>query len=166
MIFFVLFPVGALVVIVMQVFAADFLFGGALGMEISLLFVIYAGFYWSVLRGLWAAMVFGFMLDTLTGTAPFFYLIFYVLVFVGARLASYRIYGEAGIAVMAATFICACIQAFLAVLIGIFSGGSFLFSGDPGLAAVNAAFLALISPLLFYLFKKIEDVVNAQPRQA
>ena len=164
MIFFALLPVFALFLVVIQISLSDLLFAGLFRFELSLVLILYAGFYLDAIRGLSMVLVFGFILDTLVGTMPLFYVLFYAVVFAGARLTSLRVYGEGRAMLMVLTFFCVAVQS-IAILLLQWAGSAVFFSvATMAPVLLNAALLSVISPLLFVVFEKCEVATHVEPR--
>ena len=82
MIYYLLLPVFSLFLLTIQVGVFDALFFGKIAPEISLIVVVYAGFFMSVMRGGTLSVILGFFLDTITGGVnPGFFLFSYPLIF-------------------------------------------------------------------------------------
>lgn len=156
MMYYMMLPPAALVCVVLQTTLADMLSRGAVRLEVSLVLALYAGFHLGMIRGAALVVVFGFVMDTLTGTVPCFYTLFYILVFLVARVVSFKVYGEGAIVIMSAAFLCVLGQAVVIVALSRWTAGVPLSFDGMEVTVYNAVLLALTTPLFFALFKKIE----------
>jgi cell shape-determining protein MreD len=68
MAYYIVIPFFALLLVVLQRTLLDLVFGGRIGIEVSLILVVWAGFHLDMLRGGVLAFVLGFLLDCLSGT--------------------------------------------------------------------------------------------------
>lgn len=161
MIRYLLCPAIALTLIVLQVTLADILSLGVIRLEVTLILAVYLGFYMDFVEGAALVLILGFILDTLTTTIPFFYMLFYVMVFLAAKIVSLRVYGEGLLFVMGFTFFCSLAER----IAGSFLYWHFLTIHPPlqgfGPIIIQSLFLASVVPLFFAVFKKCEGAVHA-----
>jgi len=157
---YLLFPVMALVLIVLQVTLADVLFMGVIRIELTLILVIYLGFYGDLLEGTVLALILGFIFDTMTATVPFFYTLFYPLVFLAAKGASLRIYGEGIFFVMGFALCCSLAERVAGSLL--YWHYSAIHPPAPGFGPVivQSVLLASVVPLFFAVFKKCDGAAH------
>ncbi|HEX7504185.1 MAG TPA: hypothetical protein VF336_02860, partial [Syntrophales bacterium] len=94
MAYFIVLPIFATLLIVLQKTLLDLLFGGRIGVEVSLILVVYAGFHLDMVRGGVLAFLMGFLLDCVSGTIMGLYTFIYVMLFILSYLLSPKIYGE------------------------------------------------------------------------
>ena len=106
MILYLLSLLLAFSVIILQRTCVDLLFAGKIGLELSLILVIFAGFRFEEVRGGIFATVTGFVFDCLSGAVMGLYTLFYVIVFFLTRLLTDRIYSEQMFFIMIYTFLC------------------------------------------------------------
>jgi rod shape-determining protein MreD len=106
MIFYLLSPLLAFSVIILQRTLVDLLFSGKIGLELSLILVVFAGFHFEQMRGALFAMITGFIFDCLSGAVMGLYTFFYVVVFFLTRLLTDRIYSEQMFFIIVFTFLC------------------------------------------------------------
>ena len=106
MIFYLLTLLLAFSVIILQRTFVDLLFAGKIGLELSLILVIFAGFNFEEVRGVIFAALTGFVFDCLSGAVMGLYTFFYVIVFFLTRLLTDRIYSEQMFFIMIFTFLC------------------------------------------------------------
>ncbi len=123
MTFYFLLPLAALALIVLQMSAMNLLFLGKVAPEISLLVVIYAGFYLGAIRGGILAFVFGFFMDCLSGAVTGIFTSVYVMIFFLSRVVSFRVYSDGVVFIMIFTFLCALAEGiFIILLYGVIYG--------------------------------------------
>ena len=94
MIYYLIMPFLSLLLLIFQVNILELVFFGKIGLEISLLIVIFAGFRLSMAKGGTLSFVLGFIFDCITGSITGFHTFFYIAVFLSARLISRRVYSE------------------------------------------------------------------------
>jgi rod shape-determining protein MreD len=161
MVYYIVLPFFATLLIVLQRTLLDLLFGGRIGVEVSLVLVIYAGFHLDMVRGGVLAFLMGFLLDCVSGTIMGLYTFIYVMVFILSFLLSPRIYGERMLFIMGYTFVCALLEGLV-----IFAVYWFIYGTDvsPGLLRTyfpQALVAGVLSPALFTLFHHLEAFVHA-----
>jgi rod shape-determining protein MreD len=161
MVYYIVLPFVTILLIVLQRTLLDLLFGGRIGVEVSLVLVIYAGFHLDMVRGGVLAFLMGFLLDCVSGTIMGLYTFIYVMVFILSYLLSPRIYGERMLFIMGYTFVCALLEGLV-----IFAIYWFIFGTDvsPGLVRTylpQALVAGVLSPALFTLFNHLEAYVHA-----
>ncbi|MBN1547957.1 MAG: hypothetical protein JW902_15000 [Syntrophaceae bacterium] len=154
-----------LLLVVVQKTILDIFSFHMLSIELSLLFVVYAGFYMGVLKGGILTLLAGFLVGTLTGTVSGLFMFIYITVFCLASLVSARVYIEQPHLIMIFTFCCALLEGAMLVAI------SHCFLEAPALHPLIQAvmpqvfILSLISPLFFRLFRRFEVMVHAETLQ-
>ncbi|MBW2648394.1 MAG: hypothetical protein JRC53_01030, partial [Deltaproteobacteria bacterium] len=116
MIYYLLLPFFSLLLLTIQITIFDILFLGKAGLEISLILVVYAGFYLSIKRGIALSFILGFFLDCITGVVPGFFVLSYVLIFLISKGVSFKVYAGVTIFTIGFTFICALFGKLLIVL--------------------------------------------------
>jgi rod shape-determining protein MreD len=158
--YYLLLPVISLVLLVFQTHVLNLLFLEKMGLEISLVLVIYAGFRFSVLRGGLLAFTSGFILDCLTGSMTGLFTLYYVAVFFISRALSFKVYAEKKLFIMAFTFFCAFSEViFIAIIYRIFYD-LHVFANIYGIFLIQALVIGLLSPALFTLCGRLEGWFN------
>lgn len=159
-----LLAIYALALIFLQVTFLDSLASGLINVEISLILVIYAGFRMNVMRGGFLSYLLGFFFDTLAGTAPGMYGLLYVLIFALSLFVSREIDINTTPLLMLYVFACVMIKGVL--LLGYYSlTADVVLWNDIWLTYLpQGVILAVISPLLFSLFRRSE-VLSSDERQ-
>ena len=113
--YFLLLPL-VLLLVVFQKSVPDLFFFGRIGVEISLILVIYAGFRMDTIRGAFLSFMAGFFMDCMMGSVSGLYTLLYVCIFFVSALVSLRVYAEGVILIMTFTFLCALSQGLFIVL--------------------------------------------------
>lgn len=162
MIFYLLLPLFSLILVILQTTVLSLFFLGKMGLEISLIIVIWAGFRMDALKGGVLAFVLGFFLDCITGSAAGLLTSYYVAVFFMSRAVSFKVYSERHFFIMAFAFLCAFSEGlFVAIIYRLFYGADVL-AGIYRIFLVQALALALFSPLFFTLFGRLEGILNVR----
>ncbi len=162
MIYYLLVPILSLVLLVLQTTVLNLFFLGKMGLEISLILIIYAGFRLDALRGGLFAFVMGFLLDCITGSAAGFFTLYYVVVFFVSRALSFTMYAERHLFIMAFTFACAFSEGiFITLIYGIFYDVD-IFANIYKIFLIQALAVGALSPLLFSLFGRLEEVFDVR----
>lgn len=161
MAYFIVLPFFTLLLIVLQRTLLELLFGGRIGIEVSLILVIYAGFHLDMLKGGVLAILAGFLLDCLSGTIMGLYTLIYVMIFILSNVLAPRIYGERMLFIMSYTFFCVLLEGLF-----IFAVYWFVYSTDASQGLLRTYFpqalvAGVLSPALFTLFNRLEVYVHA-----
>lgn len=159
MIYYVLMPIFSLLLLIFQVSFLDLLFFGKIGIEISLIVVIYAGFHLSVARGGLLAFVMGFIFDCITGSITGFHTFFYVLVFLAARITSRRVYAEGTIFIVLFAFAASIAEGVFLGLIYFFIYDAENFTKILWIFLIQSIIAGFLSPAVFLLLDKMERVL-------
>ena len=115
MLFYLLAPVAAFLTIVLQKTLLDLVFVGKIGMQVSLILVVFAAFRLEPLKAGFFTFVTGFLFDCLSGSVVGVYTFYYVLVHLMSSLVAGRMYGEHMVFVMIFTFFCVMLEGFYVV---------------------------------------------------
>ena len=165
MIYYISLPFLSLFLIVFQMMVADTVLFGKIGLELSLILVIYAGFRLDVIRGGILSFILGFVRDCLSCTISGLYTLIYVLVFLISTLASTRISPGQSSFIMVFTLTCALFESIIIVLFY-----PVLYGGSMSTHALKAYIPQILmasglSPILFKAFCWIEGYVSGEAKQ-
>ena len=94
MIYYLLLPLLLLLLVIIQNTILDVIALRWIGMEISLIVVIYAGFHLDALRGGLLSLVLGFFLDCLTSAIFGLYIFLYIVIFYFSMIVAGKVYAE------------------------------------------------------------------------
>ncbi|MDO9515862.1 MAG: hypothetical protein Q7J01_07175 [Syntrophales bacterium] len=162
MIYYLLMPVFSLLLLAIQIGGFDTLFFGKIAPEISLILVVYAGFFMSVMRGGTLSAFLGFFMDSMTGVEPGFFLLSYALVFLLCKMVAVKVYAGGSLFAMGFTFMCALLEKLLIVLMYKALYGMNVFSDMVTISLMQAAMTALFTPAFFALFIRLEVLLNVR----
>lgn len=159
MVYYILMPIFALLLLIFQVSFLDLLFFGKIGIEISLIVAIYAGFNLSMARGGLLAFVLGFTFDCITGSITGFHTFFYVVVFLAARMVSRRVYAEGTFFIVLFALAASFSEGVLLSLIYriVYSVDSYM--KILWIFMVQSIIAGFISPAIFLLLDRIQSVL-------
>jgi len=160
MIYYLLLPVFSLLLLTIQVTVLDILSFGKTGLEISLILVVYAGFYLSTIRGIALSFVLGFSLDCITGVVPGFFVLSYVLIFLISKGVSLRVYARGMVFTMGFIFVCVLFEKSLIILIYRGLYGINVFYDILNIALLQAVAAGVFAPAFFGLFHRLEGLLN------
>lgn len=151
-----------LFVVIAQITILDLFTLGRVGIEISLVIVIYAGFRLGSFRGGLIALMLGFFLDCLTSAIFGLYTFLYILIFYLSAIVAGRVYGEKPTLIASFTAVCTLLEGLVIILLY-----RFFFSADilytlPKVFIPQAIVLGFLSPLIFRFFHNIEVFLNAE----
>ena len=160
MIYYLMLPVVSLLLLTIQITVFDILFLGKITPEISVVLVIYAGFYLGVVRGGALSLVLGFFMDSMVGVVPGFFVFAYLLIFLISHIVSFRIY--AGGMIFAVYFTLASVlleKSLILVVYKALYGVNVLYDILP-ISLIQAAVTGALAPVLFALFRRFEGVLS------
>jgi rod shape-determining protein MreD len=160
MISFFFLPFFLLLLIVLQNKVSDILFLGNMGLEVSLILVIYAGFRLDVIRGGMISFLLGFFLDCVTGSLSGFHTFLYVFIYMISTIASLRMSLDKASFIMTFTFLCAVLKSVLMTILY-----PLIFRMDMSSQVLKTylpqtLLIVLISPIVFHGFNRIETLLN------
>jgi len=158
---YILIPFLSLILIVIQTMVSDIMLFGKIGVELSLILVIYIGFRLDIIRGGVLSLIIGFLRDCITFSISGLYTLFYVIIFLISLLASYRISPEKSVFIMIFTLICALFEG---MIIALFY--PLLYGQGVSIALLyyipQALIVSGLSPALFRAFNRVEVVLNGR----
>lgn len=154
-----------LLLIVTQKTIIDIFSFHLVSVELSLLFVVFAGFSMSIPKGGILTIIAGFFVGAMTGTVTGLFMFVYFFLFCVSTLVSTRVYIEQPYFIMIFTMFCAFLEGIMLVVINRFVLDA--PSLYPTLPAVfpQVFILGLISPFFFKAFRKFEVLVHAKTAQ-
>jgi hypothetical protein len=161
MIYYLLLPVFSIALLAFQTTFFDIIFLGKIGVEISLVLVIYAGFNFDLAKGAAMSFVLGFFLDCVTSVIPGLFVFIYLLIFFISKIASFRVYAEGIVFIMGFTFICALLEGAVIIITYKVLYGMNVVSDMSNIFLPQSMVLGVISPALFSLFYRFEVLLYA-----
>lgn len=160
MIYYLSMPFLMLVLLVLQNKLSDMLFFGIIGVEVSLILVIYAGFRFDVIKGGVVSFLLGFFLDCITGSASGFHVFIYVSIFLVSMIASHKISLDKASLIMSFTLMCALLKGVMIACLY-----PLIYRTDISVHALKiyipqTLIVILISPVFFHIFYRIETFLG------
>jgi rod shape-determining protein MreD len=155
-----------LFLVVFQTSVLDLFFMGRIGVELSLVLVIYAGFRMNVPHGALLSFLLGFFLDCMMGSISGLFTLLYVCIFFISVLVSMRVYAEQMSLIMIFTFLCAIFEGLMIVLFYKVMYDISMFGNIIRVFLPQALVVSVLSPLFFKLFIFFEVLFrdgNPQP---
>ena len=165
MMYCLLLPVLLLLLVIAQITILDLFSLGWIGMEISLIVVIYAGFHLDALRGGIVSLLLGFFLDCLTSTIFGLYMFLYVLIFFLSMIVEGRVYAGKPVLIASFTGLCTLLEGLVIVLFYRLAFSADILYVIPRIFIPQAIVLGLMSPVFFNLLKRFEVSLHAEDRR-
>jgi len=162
MIHYLLLPLLLLLLVITQITILDLFTLGWVGIEISLVVVIYSGFHLDALRVGIISLILGFFMDCLTSTIFGLYMFLYLLIFYLSLFAAGMIYSEKPSLIAFFTALCTLLEGLAIVLICHLLLGSDILYAIPKIFIPKAIIQGLLSPFLFHLFHRFEVLLHAK----
>lgn len=165
MIYYLLLPVLLLLLVIVQTAILELFSLGWIGMEISMIVVIYAGFHLDPLRGGILSLLLGFFMDCLTSSIFGLYMFLYILIFSLAMIIEGKVYAGKPALIASFTGFCMLLEGLVIVLLYRFVFGADILYAILKIFVPQAIVLGLLSPFIFGLFQRFEVFVHAEDRR-
>jgi rod shape-determining protein MreD len=159
---YLILPLCGLLLIVFQTILSDLLFFGKLVVEISLILVIYAGFYLPFMKGAVTGFVLGFFLDCFIGSVSGLFAFSYVFIFLISRFTSLKVYAETFSFIMIFVGLSALLEGFFIMVVYKLAYGVDKFTHLGDIFLPQALLVGLLGPSFFKLFRKIDVFLKAR----
>ena len=166
MIFYFFIPFIVLGLIVLQLTLADIFFSGRIALELSLIFVIYAGFRMDLVRGIILAAITGFILDCLSCAVVGLFTFIYLVVFTLSFFVSLRVVSEKKYFIALFSLFCCALEF---ILVSLFY--RFVLKYDmPGnvlmFFLLQASLISVLSVGFFYAMRSVEGLTYGKAIQS
>lgn len=166
MIYYLLMPIFSLFLIVFQSTVLDIFFLGKIRVELSLIVVLYAGFYMNMIKGGLLSFVLGFFLDcAASSVVPGLFIFLYMAIFFASKYISYRVYPEGLTFIMVFAFVCALSEGIFIFLLYKFIFGVNIFYDVINMYVPQSLVIAVLCPACFTLFYRLEDVLHVTEQE-
>jgi rod shape-determining protein MreD len=165
MIYYLLLPVLLLLLVIVQVTILDLFSLGWIGIEISLIVIIYAGFHLDAFRGGILSLLLGFFLDCLTSAIFGLYMFLYTLIFYLSMIVGGRVYAGKPSLIASFTGICTLLEGLVIVLLYRFVFGIDILYAIPKIFVPQAVVVGLLSPFFFGLLQRFEVILHVEDRR-
>jgi rod shape-determining protein MreD len=162
MIYYLLLPILLLLLVIIQSTILDIFALRWIGLEISLIVVIYAGFRLDAVRGGLLSLLLGFFLDCLTSAIFGLYTFLYTAVFYFSMIVAGKVYAEKPVFIASFTGLCTLLEGLAIVLLYRFFFAADIFYAIPKIFIPQAVVLGLLSPLFFRFFQRFEVFLHAR----
>jgi rod shape-determining protein MreD len=163
--YYLLSPALLLLLVIVQITVLELFSFGWIGIEISLIVVIYLGFHLDALRGGVLALLLGFFLDCLTSAIFGLYMFLYVLIFFLSNIVGGRIYAGNPALIASFTALCTLLEGVVIVLYYRFVFGADILNAIPKIFLPQAVVAGCLSPLCFILLQRFEVFLHAEDRR-
>lgn len=160
MIYYLLLPVFSLFLLTIQINVFDIFFLGKVAPEISLILVVYAGFFLGIARGGALSVVLGFFMDCMTGVVPGLFVISYLLIFLISNIVSFRVYAGGMIFTTVFTVVCVLLEKLLIIMMYKALYGIGVLYEMLNISLLQAVVTGILAPAFFALFRRLEVVLS------
>jgi rod shape-determining protein MreD len=158
---YLLLPLLLLILVIVQITILDFFPLVWIGLEISLIVVIYCGFHLDALWGGILSLVLGFYMDCLTSAIFGLYTFLYTLIFYLSMIVAGNVYAEKPFLIGVFVATCTLLEGAAIVLLYRFFSGVDIFYAIPKIFIPKALALGFLSPVFFRLFNRFEEFLYA-----
>jgi rod shape-determining protein MreD len=165
MIYYLLLPVVLFLLVIVQITILDLFSFGWIGIEISIIIVIYAGFHLDALRGGILSLLIGFYLDCLTSTIFGLYMFLYIVIYYLSMIVGGKIYAGKPVLIGCFVAFCTLLEGLVVVLLYRFIFGADVLYAIPKIFVPQAIAAGFLGPLFFRLFKRFEVLLDVEDRQ-
>ena len=162
MIYYLLLPVLLLLLVIVQITILELFSLGWIGMELSLIVVIYAGFHLDAFRGGILSLLLGFFMDCLTSAIFGLYMFLYILIFSLSMIVEGKVYAGKPALIASFTGFCMLLEGLVIILLYRFVFGADILYAIPKVFLPQAVVMGLLSPLLFRLLHRFEVFPHAE----
>ena len=164
MIHYLLLPM-LLLLVIFQITILELFSFGWIGIEISLIVVIYLGFHLDGLRGGILSLLLGFFLDCLTSAIFGLYMFIYILIFYLSNLVGGKIYAGNPVLIALFTALCTLLEGLVIVLFYHFVFAADILYAIPKIFVPQAVVVGCLSPLCFILIQRFEVFLHVEDRR-
>ncbi|HOG12180.1 MAG: hypothetical protein PHW80_03705 [Smithellaceae bacterium] len=159
MMYYILLPFMAVVLVVLQSKLAEILFSGLVTLELSLIVVIYAGFRLELWKGAALSLVVGLAMDCLSGSLLGLFTLLYVFIFllawfVSSQIDSQRLYLIAGF-----SLVCSAAESLALVLLYQWVFGFDMVDKILPVLAPQTLLVSVLSVCFFYAMRRVERLL-------
>jgi rod shape-determining protein MreD len=165
MIHYLLLPMLLLFLVIVQFTILELFSFGWIGIEISLIVVVYLGFHLDALRGGLLSLLLGFFLDCLTSAIFGLYMFLYVLIFFISYHVGGKIYAGKPAMIASFTALCTILEGLVIVLFYRFVFGADILDAIPKIFIPQAVVVGCLSPLFFILLQRFEVFLHVEDRR-
>ena len=165
MIYYLLLPMLLLLLVIFQITILELFSFGWIGIELSLIVVIYLGFHLDALRGGLLSLLLGFFLDCLTSAIFGLYMFLYVLIFYLSNHVGGKIYAGKPAMIASFTALCTLLEGLVIVLFYRFVFGADILDAIPKIFVPQAVVVGCLSPLCFSLLQHFEVFLHVEDRR-
>lgn len=165
MIHYLLLPILLLLLVIFQITILELFSFGWIGIEISLIVVIYLGFHLDGLRGGILSLLLGFFLDCLTSAIFGLYMFIYILIFYLSNLVGGKIYAGNPVLIALFTALCTLLEGLVIVLFYHFVFAADILYAIPKIFVPQAVVVGCLSPLCFILIQRFEVFLHVEDRR-
>lgn len=158
MIYYLLLPLMAIGLVVFQTTLADILFSGRLMLELSLVAVIYAGFRLDLIRGIYLALMMGFVFDCVSGSILGLFTMIYLLIFMFSFLVSWLMADEKYYLIALFGLICSVLESLILILLYRVMFQMDMLNDVFFIFLPQALLISVFSVGIFYMMRKIEGL--------
>ena len=157
--FYVLTPFLLLLLIVLQSIISGMFFHGFLTLELALIIVIYAGFHFDLLKGMFLSFVAGLIVDSIGGFILGMSSVIYILIFLASFFISEFLDTEKTYVVTSFVFVCVFLKEALLLLLYSMALKTDLFSNGWMTVFAQSLIAGCFTPVIFYSMRRLEEVV-------
>ena len=165
MIHYLFLPMLLLFLVIVQFTILELFSFGWIGIEISLIVVVYLGFHLDALRGGLLSLLLGFFLDCLTSAIFGLYMFLYVLIFFISYHVGGKIYAGKPAMIASFTALCTILEGLMIVLFYRFVFGADILDAIPKIFIPQAVVVGCLSPLFFILLQRFEVFLHVEDRR-
>lgn len=165
MIYYLLLPMLLLLLVIFQITILELFSFGWIGIELSLIVVIYLGFHLDTLRGGLLSLLLGFFLDCLTSAIFGLYMFLYVLIFYLSNIVGGKIYAGKPALIASFTALCTLLEGLVIVLFYRSVFGADILDAIPKIFVPQAVVVGCLSPLCFILLQRFEVFLHVEDRR-
>ncbi len=160
MMYYVLLPFLAVLLVVAQSKLAEILFSGLVTLELSLIVVIYAGFRLDLWKGAALSFVVGLAMDCLSGSVLGLFTLLYVFIFLFAWVVSSHIDSERLYLIAGFSLICSLAESLVLVLLYQWVFAFDMVDKILTVLVPQTLLVSVLSVCFFYAMRRVERLLT------
>lgn len=159
MMYYILLPFMAVVLVVVQSKLAEILFSGLVTLELSLIVVIYAGFRLELWKGAALSLVVGLAMDCLSGSVLGLFTLLYVFIFLLAWLVSSQIDSQRLYLIAGFSLVCSAAESLVLVLLYQWVFAFDMVDKILPVLVPQTLLVSVLSVCFFYAMRRVERLL-------
>jgi len=148
--------------VIIQKIVVDALTFHYLSLDLTMIFIVFAGLNMGMVRGSILTMWAGFLVSVLIGAVSTLFMCVYMVVFFLSSLVSVRVLTGNTLFIVAFTALCATVEGILLMVINWYYLDAVSINAALRTMLPQIPILGILSPFFFHGFRKIEELIHVR----